>query len=205
MPAAGYGNSEFDSNWNVIGAGRPLQLKLPVNFNPAQIAFEFRVPDLNRNGVSGESGSADFSTEGLAGGTVGVINWMLVGSGTSLTSGSTQLISADNVNATTDVTISGRTGTDLNNATMSAATFASTECASPVRCTLKLSLSRTIQSKNGASVPYLEYRVRSSGPSIPQQWTTLSAEGYSRGFKQSRTRSVEQTTVGEALDFTVFQ
>lgn len=64
---------------------------------------------------------------------------------------------------------------------------------------------RALQTKAGVAVPYLEYKVRTTGASIPQQWRVLTAEGYSRGFKQTRVRSVEQTTVGEALDFTVFQ
>lgn len=55
-------------------------------------------------------------------------------------------------------------------------------------------------------MPYLEYRITTpTSTPIPQQWTRVSSEGYSRGFRQTRTRNVEQTTVSEALDFTVFQ
>ncbi len=55
-------------------------------------------------------------------------------------------------------------------------------------------------------MPYLEYRLSSAvATPIPQQWTRVVAEGYSRGFKQTKIRNVEQNTVGEALDFTVFQ
>lgn len=55
-------------------------------------------------------------------------------------------------------------------------------------------------------MPYLEYRITTPNSTpIPQQWTRVSSEGYSRGFRQTRTRNVEQSTVSEALDFTVFQ
>lgn len=55
-------------------------------------------------------------------------------------------------------------------------------------------------------MPYLEYRITTPNSTpIPQQWTRVSSEGYSRGFRQTRTRNVGQSTVSEALDFTVFQ
>jgi hypothetical protein len=75
-----------------------------------------------------------------------------------------------------------------------------------VRCTVKLSIVRALETVVGNGMPYLEYRITTPALSpIPQQWTRVSAEGYSRGFRQTRTRNVEQTTVNEALDFTVFQ
>lgn len=128
VPIPGYGNSEYDPNWNVLAVGRPIQLKLPASFDPTKVAFEFRVPDLDRDGNWGENGSGDASTEGLAGAGTGVINWIIVGSGSSLTSEPAKLVTADDVNATTDVTISARTGNDLTGSTMTVAAFSSAEC-----------------------------------------------------------------------------
>lgn len=41
--------------------------------------------------------------------------------------------------------------------------------------------------------------------SIPQQYTTIMAEGYAPGFKQTIIKKLQQATTNEALDFTVFQ
>lgn len=55
IPAPGFGNSEYDDDWNVIAPGRPLQIKLPTNYNPGALRFEFRVPDLDEDGRLGET------------------------------------------------------------------------------------------------------------------------------------------------------
>lgn len=71
---------------------------------------------------------------------------------------------------------------------------------------MKFSIVHALQTLDGRAMPYLEYRMSSATATpIPQQWTRVTAEGYSRGFKQTKVRNVEQNTVSEALDFTVFQ
>lgn len=84
--------------------------------------------------------------------------------------------------------------------------FATANCTTTVRCTLKISIVRALETVTRVGMPYLEYRITTPNSTpIPQQWTRVSSEGYSRGFRQTRTRNVGQSTVSEALDFTVFQ
>ncbi|MDQ1343748.1 MAG: hypothetical protein QG650_468 [Patescibacteria group bacterium] len=74
------------------------------------------------------------------------------------------------------------TGSNLSEVGMTAETFEGGNCSGTVRCSLKISLIRTLQTSGGNPVPYLEYRITSptaAGP-IPQQWTRIVAEGYSR-------------------------
>lgn len=208
VPKPGFGNSEYagDHNWNVIAQGRPVQLKLPAGMNPAVLAVELRVPDVDRNGKWGE-GLAPFDdpNEALSGGTLETVNWIIVGSGETLMSSDSQTIEADQVNLTAPIDLSSRTGSTLNNGTGSFAAFGNDYCVTPAfRCTFKLSVTRPLVTVGGRSIPYLEYRITAPAP-IPQQWMRVSAEGYSRGFKQTVVREMEQATVSEALDFTVFQ
>lgn len=204
VPKPGFGNSEYDDDWNLIAAGKPVQIKLPAGYDPSNLSFEFRVPDLDRDGQSGETGSPDAATEGLSGATAQTVNWIVSASGETLVSSASQLITANDVNGTAPVTLGSLTGSTLANAASTVSAFATANCAGSIRCTVKLSIVRALETKAGVAVPYLEYRI-TSPTSIPQQWTRVTAEGYSRGFKQTRVKNVEQTTVGEAMDFTVFQ
>lgn len=207
VPKPGLGNSEFDTDWNVLTSGKPIQIKLPVAFKPSDLAFEFRVPDLNRNGATGEDGGGDSATESLSGGSAQTINWIITGSGDSLVAAASQVLTANQVNQTASASLATLTGSNLSNTGLTVSAFGTANCAPPVRCSIKFSIIRALETKSSVAVPYLEYRITSingAGP-IPQQWTRITSEGYSRGFKQSRVRNVEQTTVGEALDFTVFQ
>lgn len=134
------------------------------------------------------------------------MNWIISGSGDSLVSATTQLITANQVNQTTVIQLSGFTGSNLSNATQTVNAFSAAKCTGSVRCTLKISVIRALETVAGTGMPYLEYKITTPNSTpIPQQWTRVSSEGYSRGFRQTRTRNVEQTTVNEALDFTIFQ
>lgn len=66
IPAVGFGNSEYDPNWNIVSAGRPIQIKLPAGYNPAGLQLEFRVPDLDEDGKFGETTDSDNATEALS-------------------------------------------------------------------------------------------------------------------------------------------
>lgn len=101
-------------------------------------------------------------------------------------------------------------------------------------CTLKFSVLRTLKNINGEILPYVEYRVRgagdiiagkveecftkykgildlSCGPNfylvnpIPTQTATIISEAQKAGFKKVITKSYDQLTTSEGLDFTVFQ
>ena len=112
-------------------------------------------------------------------------------------------MNADDVNSAADFLFGSLVGTTLSGTTSDVNTFAATYCASG--CTFKVSVVRWLESATGPGAPFLEYRIKTASGTMPQQWTRVSAEGYSRGFKKTKSIDVQQTTVNEALDFTVFQ
>jgi hypothetical protein len=211
VPASGLGNSEFDRNWNVLGTGKPVQLKLPAGAYPDNLEIRLRVPDV-------QHGDTDWTNTALSGGTnVGIVYWSVTASGDSLESQSGQLITADGAGglpgindwASTPITLGTRIGNVVStNAPSSVAAFSTTRCAVDP-CVLKLSLISPLFLTTGKPLPYLEYKITVpvglGFSTIPEQWTHVSAEGYVRGFKRTVQEDVEQGTTNEALDFTVFQ
>ena len=101
-------------------------------------------------------------------------------------------------------------------------------------CTLKFSVLRALKNESGETLPYIEYRVRGAGDvssskteecftkyksvpdvncgnnffltnPIPTQTATIISEAQTAGFKKTITKSYDQLTTSEGLDFTVFQ
>lgn len=97
VPRPGFGNSEYDDDWNVIAIGRPVQIKLPDGYRPSDLRLEFRVPDLNRNGQSGEQGGGEPS-EALSGTVAQIVNWSISTTADTLVSASSQVLTADQIN-----------------------------------------------------------------------------------------------------------
>ncbi|MFB0964462.1 MAG: hypothetical protein QMC36_01995 [Patescibacteria group bacterium] len=109
------------------------------------------------------------------------MNWIVSGSGDSLVASNSQIITANQVNQTSPFDLSTLTGSDLSNTTKTVSAFAASNCTGSVRCTVKLSIVRALETVAGNGMPYLEYRISTPALSpIPQQWTRVSAEGYSQ-------------------------
>ena len=51
VPRATKGNSAFDSNYNIISLGEPLQLVIPNGIDWNNVFFEFRVPVIAGQGT----------------------------------------------------------------------------------------------------------------------------------------------------------
>lgn len=43
----GEGNSPYDTNYNTIGLGEPVQLVIPDVVNWTNVDFQFRIPSIN--------------------------------------------------------------------------------------------------------------------------------------------------------------
>lgn len=84
-------------------------------YRPSDLRLEFRVPDLNRDGQTGEQGGGNEATEGLAGGIAQTINWSVSSNSDTLVAASSQVITADQVNQTALLALGSLTGSVLSN------------------------------------------------------------------------------------------
>lgn len=217
IPTPGYGNSEYDSNWNIISVWSPVQIVLPDGINDwANVHFRFRVPNIDFNNSTIESHAVVANT--------GVVSWILssptavlFASGETNTFVWSEILSS---NGTTYQTISAREwGNNVDNTSVSVATFYAsatylwptwTRCAG-YSCTLKLSLLRPIPLNplsDGRMIPFLEYQIDFQGSGIggvPDQFMHFTSQGWSNGFARWRSVEIPQITTSTALDFTVLQ
>lgn len=132
-----------------------------------------------------------------------IVNWSLSASGDTLQASGSQIM-ANAINGTNTV-FDTRTGLTVSSSTSSSlSSFYASNCGTPNACTLKLSLINPLILQDGTIAPYLEYQARFNVP-VPLQTAVVETQGYAGGFRKNLTRSVQQTTTNEALDFTVFQ
>ncbi|MDD3645812.1 MAG: hypothetical protein PHH06_00225 [Candidatus Gracilibacteria bacterium] len=197
LPPVGKGNSEFDTDWNTISQGNPIQLDIGnnvVNSGWGSVKFYFRVPDLDKDG--------DNTNQTLSGGiTTPLINWQLI-SETDALSATGSWIMADNINGDS-IDFSSKNGRILNGSTDIFGNFYSNNCSG--NCTLKLSIINKLElSLNNTPVPYIEWKIDFNTP-VPLRYTNIETSGKSYGFKKDLEVRVPQQTVNEAFDFTVFQ
>ena len=47
MPKAGYGNSPYSPDYNIISLGEPVQIVIPGEVDWDDVSFEFRVPKVS--------------------------------------------------------------------------------------------------------------------------------------------------------------
>lgn len=207
VPAPGKGNSPYDSNYNIISIGEPVQLVIPNGLNNwAGVLFQFRLPLISAGTSTGVDASWTNS---------GYILWTFASSGASLfASGETNIFLWSELN-NTNQTLTTRNGRSNSG---SAVTFGDfyfwwwfvwgdgASCAW-YQCTLKLSLLRPIPTTDAnRSMNFLEYKITFPGTiQIPSQYMNLRAEGYTYGFLRQRNFQFPQITTNTALDFAVLQ
>lgn len=63
---------------------------------------------------------------------------------------------------------------------------------------------RNIQTSDGRSLPFLEYRIHFDS-AVPSQYMTLDATAWAHGFQRTYTVRIPQITTNTALDFAVLQ
>lgn len=206
VPAPGKWNSPYDSNYNIIGIGEPVQLVIPQGIEWNSVAFRFRIPQINPTSSTGIAV--------WAGAWSGYILWTFASSGASLfASGETNIFEGDVLNNTsryiaTEYWVSNSGSSLQFRDFYTDAGFlwpAGTKCTN-YQCTLKLSLIRTVPTTDtGRSVSFLEYKIDFNGVQIPSQYMNLSAEWYAYGFLRRRDFQFPQITTNTALDFAVLQ
>lgn len=211
IPASGNGNSPYDKDWNIIAPGTPLQLRFgnSVDWNdPNEFKIAFRIPkNAAWNGYTLSSGS-------------GIINWNFVNGSTLTLIWSGGVIKQGNIGEyntsfeSRSFSMNEKTGINIFNNTESTIwSFYSTNlasflnCNTTQKCSIKFSIINTLDAKNSGgdviTLPFLEYKIM--WEKIPEQYATISSDGYYRWYRKESTKKVQQTTTNEALDFAVFQ
>ena len=212
IPSAWFGDSDFDTDYNTIAIGKPLQLMIGnariTNWDNVDLFF--KVPDIDAS-IDETLDDTGIST---------LINWQLTSQDNVLNAlenivGTTNTIVSDDICAgdetsCTAIILSTKNWIDLNGNTSNFATYYNTNCTVGKECSLKLSVIRPLQiqileSGTLIPVPYLEYKINFGTNTVPLRFSQLSATGKSYGFQKSLKLRVPQQTTNEAFDFTVFQ
>ncbi len=203
VPAIGKWNSPFDSNYNIISLGSPVQLVIPNGINWDYVIFDFRVPKIWTAGTwinTAYNGS-------------GFILWTLGYTGASLfASGEVNIFQGADINTPT-TNFGNFNGTSNTGTSMTVTSFYTTpdylwnsglNCTW-YACTIKLSLIRSVPMIDGRVLPFLEYRITFTGVVVPSQYMTLDTQSYAYGFQRSKSVKIPQITTNTALDFAILQ
>lgn len=203
MPEPWQWNSIFDSDWNIIGMGEPLQIVIPENISWNMVRFYFRVPKTDNTTFltgastaswivlwtfwsSGASLYASGELEIFRWTEIGDIAWVLIDTKKWLTtSGSAASFDNFYTNSTYGVGPSGA------------------KCAG-YQCTLKLSMIRPFITQGEQSFPFLEYRIEFPSR-IPSQYMLIDSTAYVYGYLRTRQVRIPQITTSTATDFAVLQ
>ncbi len=192
IPLSGQWNSEYNKDYNRIALGQPVQLVLKSLSDVNSVTAIFKT-------FSGTTLSGSLTSSGI-------IAWTLNNGSDTLISNTGGLIKGADILGVTllDIeTLDGITGTGV---TYTLWDFYTAYCDGSIKiCTLKFLIIEPLINDKNNPIPYLEYKLDFGGTSIPQQYTTITAEGYAPGFKQTIIKKLQQATTNEALDFTVFQ
>lgn len=225
IPSPGEGNSDYDQDWNKIGANDPVQLVLAPNVDWSNVRVFVRVPNLDGDASTDETLSGAYYAT-----SSGVIAWALTsGNGNFLNpmdeSNTLRYVapgtSGDVFSSTSSgsVTLHLRQGRNQDAVTgvQFSAFYAGTtaagagSCAS-VSCTLRLSTLRPLLTASGQVIPYLEYKLdfsnaQNPGPGpvdMPDRYVRIASQGDVYGFRRDVEKKVPQTTAVQGLDVTVF-
>lgn len=216
LPPAWEWNSDFDKDWNRLAQWEPIQLVFDKDVDWSQVKFYFKVPDIWWTAIS-LSWWVDYP----------IINWALSWSWKTFFASWSQIMAtsseiASSTGSSSVVDLSTRAWIDLNWSWWTFIQFYKSSLpftnitwlwsdgadCSGYKCTLKLSIiNPLISSVDNETIPYLEYRIDmwTNTNLLPLQYAIIKTDGFSYGFKKSIRKEVRQTTINEALDFTVFQ
>jgi hypothetical protein len=210
VPDLGKWDSPFDSDYNLITLGEPVQLVIPDRVDWTQVRFTFRIP---RIGTATNTG-----VDPLSPAWSGYILWTFWNSGATLfASGETEIVILNDINHA--ITIDTKNGiTNSGSASRFDNFYTNANYVGPngdkcvgFNCTLKLSLIRPvpvegISGQPGRKLPFLEYKIDFwPGIMIPNQRMTIQSQSYVNGFIRSTTVYLPQITTNTALDFAILQ
>lgn len=196
IPLSETGNSDFNSDYNIISQWEPVQLEvgdLPDNPNWWLVSFDINVPDLRRS----------WTPHTLNWWSSPMVNWQISSPSNTLNSNNTA-ISADDINSNSSITLGSRVWIDSNGATPTFSSFYNTNCRTQ-SCVLKLGVVNNLTSDTVTNIPYLEYQIDFQWDNVPLRFVQISTSGRSSGFTKDLNIKVPQLTVDWAFDFTVLQ
>jgi hypothetical protein len=201
LPMIGKWNSQYDTDWNIIGQGQPVQIVIPNGVNWGSVNFYFRVPS-----IPGETSSTGSSSAS------GIILWTFGYSGASLyASGETNIFKLNHIDGSSK-TIDAKNWLTNTGVSIRFDAFYNnywSNCGTNFQCTLKLSMIRPFVTTWGKSYPFLEYKIDFSNVSpairIPSQYMILDSSAFIRGYLRSRQVRIPQITTNTATDFAVLQ
>ena len=198
IPLSWTGDSEYDDDFNLLAPSSPIQLEVwnDMISDWNNVDFNIRVPDTGW----------PWWAYTLAWWTNFIINWQLSTPDTTLNSDDS-LITANDVNSTTDINLGSRYGKTLDdNSPQRLRDFYNAECTTWVSCSLKLSIIWNLVATTGnTSIPFLEYNIDFWWDLVPLRFVQIESTGKSFGFRKDLNVRVPQLTVDEAFDFTVLQ
>lgn len=204
MPVPWKWNSEFDTDWNIISMGEPIQIVIPNWITWSSVNFFFRVPS-----IPGSSGTGtDLTINGS-----GIILWTFGYSGASLyASWETEIFKGSDImgtpkkiytfNGITNSWTSSTFETFYNNQIFGVWNTGA-KCA-PYQCTLKLSMIRPFLTQGWQSFPFLEYKI-DFWVAIPSQYMVIDSSAYINWYLRSRQARIQQITTSTAADFAILQ
>lgn len=213
IPVSGYGNSEYDQNWNIISLGQPIQLVLPGGIQWSNVSIVFRIPDLNLDG-NFDSNDGNLNTNSW------YVNWILIGSGKALVPwDKDELILGSSLNMKWDISIAAKQGKAIRDNEVKrwfseyysdsspSGLWNCNDSTNDFLCTIKFSILRPLidETPQWKNIPYLEYQITNIGRNIPLQFMTLDAKGVVYGYARVRRILIPQITTNAAFDFAVFQ
>lgn len=212
LPPAWEWTSEFNNDWNKVAEWMPIQLEIWRKFSwmmdtdLSSMVFYIKVPNLDRDDSTQE--------KILWGPSNMVINWQLTSPVETLNSKNSQIFANDictsnasNLSACTIrfTDIWFRNGKTLAGVDRTFQQFYNSYCElADSACTLKMSVVNKVVTSTSKSMPYLEWKA-AFPRAVPLRYTTLESIWKSYEYQKWLKAKVQQQTVIEAFDFTVFQ
>ncbi len=195
IPISWWGNSEYDTDWNMISSSGWLSFFIPANTFTSinkKISFTFRVPDFDENGTS----------DSIKSGEKEVLLFQLSSSSDSISS--KNLLSTDYSGNIFSLQGLMQGETLSNNSNTDFSTFYNAHCIN-ADCVLRVAIvQKLIGGSQGQILPYLEWQLNSS-KDMPTGVTTIYAEGHSYGYRKNLALPYSQKSTNAAFDFVVLQ
>lgn len=194
-------NSLFDSDWNIISMGDPVQIVIPDGIAWNNVDFRFRVPTISGATLTGALNIWSW-----------VILWTFGYSGSSLyASGETDIFvwsmidgSLHHIDTFNWLTMTWTLMT-FSNFYTDAINGTGNRCTAAYHCTLKLSMIRPFLTIGWQVFPFLEYKIDFNGTTIPSQYMVIDSSAYNYGYIRSRQIRIPQITTSTATDFAVLE
>jgi hypothetical protein len=204
LPAPWTWDSEYPDNennywnYNTISMWNPIQLSVWYWYITSidDLKISFQVP------------MVDHIKREIYSWNENVINWQLSSETQTLNSISESLIKSLDIRQWDDsekkIKMSDKNWRLINWETKRFYDFYNENCGDGKRCILRFSVINPIKQSNGADIPYLEWKLLTTH-NIPLRYSRIESTWKSYWFARTLNIRVPQSTIAEALDFTVFQ